>query len=222
LLAHAGALLDLGTGGGERIARLAPLPSVSIATDAYPPNVTVATRRLAPLGVEVIQSDPASHHSDRPQAGNRWPERRLPLADNSFDLVLASRSALSPLEVARILRRGGRLLTIQNGVEWRGETLADALGGTPLEWMLPGRGWNVGDTFRRSGLRIIDWREQGTTTTYRDIGTIVYTLRHVPWLIVDFHVERYRERLYRLHQRLHREGPFMTRGYTHLIEAHKP
>ena len=34
--------------------------------------------------------------------------------------------------------------------------------------------------------------------------------------------ERYRERLYRLHQRLHREGPFMTRGYTYLIEAHKP
>jgi SAM-dependent methyltransferase len=222
LLAEAGSALDLGTGGGERLAGLVPLPPVSIATEAYPPSVSVAVQRLAPLGVQVIQTDPNTHHADGPQAGNRWSERRLPLADSSFDLVLASRSAFSPLEVARILRRGGRLLTIQNGVEWRGETLADALGGTPPEWTLPGRGWNVGETFRRSGLRIVEWREQGTTTAYHDIGAVVFTLLHVPWLIVDFDVERYRQRLYGLHERIQREGPFLTRGYAYLIEARKP
>lgn len=85
-----------------------------------------------------------------------------------------------------------------------------------------GRGWNVGDTFRRSGLRILGWREQGTTTTYRNIGAVVYTLLHVPWLIDDFHVEHYRDRLYSLHQQIQREGPFTTRGYSYLIEAQKP
>ena len=118
------------------------------------------------------------------------------------------------MEVARVLRPGGRLLTIQNGVEWRGETLADA-------WTIPGRGWNVGETLRESGLRIVSWREQATSTSFHDIGAVVYMLMHVPWLVVDFDVPRFRDRLYRLHQRIQREGAFTTRGYVYLIEAEK-
>jgi hypothetical protein len=144
------------------------------------------------------------------------------VADNSFDLVLASRSAFSPVEVARVLRPSGRLRTIQNGVEWRGETLADALGGTRPDWTVPGHGWNVGETLRASGLRILTWREQPTSTTYHDIGAVVYMLLHVPWLIVDFDVPRFRDQLYRLHQRIQREGSFTTRGYAYVIEALSP
>ncbi len=79
---------------------------------------------------------------------------------------------------------------MENGVEWSGETLADALAGTPPEWTIPGHGWNVGETFQQSGLRILTWREQSTSITYRDIGAVVYTLLHIPWLIVDFEVSR--------------------------------
>jgi|SRR5579884_2033633 len=222
LVTDATALLDLGTGGGERMARLAPFPPLAVATEAYPPNVPLAAQRLAPLGMQVVGTDPNCHHARGPQRGNRWPERRLPFADNTFDLVLASRSAFSSAEVARLLRPGGTVLTVQGGVEWRGETLADALGGTPPEWTLPGHGWEVGESFRQAGLRIIDWTEQATTTAYCDIGAVVYTLLHVPWLIVDFDVDRYRRRLFRLHQRIQREGPFITRGYERLIEARKP
>jgi tRNA G46 methylase TrmB len=48
------ALLDLGTGGGEFLATLAPLPPSTVATEGYPPNVDVARKRLALLGVEVV------------------------------------------------------------------------------------------------------------------------------------------------------------------------
>ena len=172
--------------------------------------------------MQVVGTDQNCHHSAGPQSGNRWPERRQPFADDAFDLVLASHSAFSPSEIARVLRPGGVLLTMQHGVEWRGETLADALEGTPPEWTLPGHGWNVGDSFRRAGFRIIDWAEQPTAWTYHDIAEVVYTLLHLPWLVVDFDLGRYRERLYRLHQRLQREGGFTTRGYEYLIEAAKP
>jgi uncharacterized protein YbaR (Trm112 family) len=221
LLRGAGSVLDLGTGGGEHLARLGPLPLLTVATEAYAPNVSVAEDRLAPFGVRVIQADPNTHRGDGPQPGNRWPERRLPLADKNFDVVLASRSAFSPVEVAHVLRPGGRLLTIQNGVEWRGETLAEALAGTPPEWTIPGRGWNVGETLRESGLRILTWREQATSTTYHDIGAVIYMLLHVPWLVVDFDVSRFRDRLFGLHQRIQHEGTFTTRGYVYLIEAEK-
>lgn len=222
LLQGAGSLLDLGTGGGEHLARLGPFPQAAVATEAHAPNVNVAAERLMPLGVRVIQADPNTHRGDGPQPDNGWPEGRLPLADKSFDLVLASRSAFNPTEVARVMRPGGRLLTIQNGVEWRGETLADALGGMRPEWTIPGHGWNVGETLRASGLRILAWREQATSTSYQDIGAVVYMLLHVPWLIVDVDVTRFRDRLYRLHQRIQREGSFTTRGYVYVIEAEKP
>ena len=52
-LSHVTALLDLGTGGGEFLAGLAPLPALTCATEGYPPNLPLARRRLEPLGVQV-------------------------------------------------------------------------------------------------------------------------------------------------------------------------
>jgi hypothetical protein len=66
------------------------------------------------------------------------------------------------------------------------------------------------------------WREQTISTTYHDIRAVVYMLLHVPWLVVDFELSRFREKLYALHERMQREGNFTTRGYSYLIEAVKP
>ena len=82
-------------------------------------------------------------------------------------------------------------------------------------------GWDVGDSFRQAGLHIVDWTEYGWTTTYHDIRAVVYELLHVPWSIIDFDLERYRQRLFRLHQRMQAEGGFRARGYTRVIEAQK-
>ncbi len=60
------------------------------------------------------------------------------------------------------------------------------------------------------------------TTTYVDIGAVVYVLRAVPWTITDFTVERYRERLYQLHLQIKREGGFTVRGHHRLLEMRKP
>jgi hypothetical protein len=69
----AGSLLDLGTGGGELLAELAPLPEHTVATEGHPPNVPIARRRLGPLGVEVVEVEEGG---------------RLPLPDAAFDLVI--------------------------------------------------------------------------------------------------------------------------------------
>ena len=113
-------------------------------------------------------------------------------------------------------------MTRQGSSEWRGETIADALGGTPPDWTLPGFGWDVGDSFRQTGLNILDWTDYSVAVTYHDIGAVVYELLHVPWSVVDFDLNRYRERLFRLHRRMQVEGGFRTRANTHVIEAQKP
>jgi SAM-dependent methyltransferase/uncharacterized protein YbaR (Trm112 family) len=222
LVALASGVLDLGTGGGERLAAYGPFPSIAVATEAYAPNVTLARERLGPIGVQVIWNDTACQNSLGPEPGNRWPQRRLPFADATFDVVLARRTAFSPREVARILKPGGLVLTLQNRTDWQGETLADALGATPPEWAIPGQGWFVGHTLFEAGFRVERWEERTGTTTFLDIGAVVYTLLHAPWTIPDFDLGRYRERLYRLHQRMRAEGGFTTRSSGMLIEARKP
>ena len=66
-------MLDIECGGGEMLSRLPGLPAFMVASEGWAPNITVAGRRLRPLGAHVIG---ATH--DRPA---------LPFADESFDLV---------------------------------------------------------------------------------------------------------------------------------------
>jgi hypothetical protein len=47
-------LLDLGTGEGGWLAALPGRPARTVATEAWPPNVEVARRRLEPLGIAVV------------------------------------------------------------------------------------------------------------------------------------------------------------------------
>ena len=48
-------LLDMGTGGGELLSSLNPLPKNTFATETYRPNVLIAKKRLEPLGIRVVE-----------------------------------------------------------------------------------------------------------------------------------------------------------------------
>jgi SAM-dependent methyltransferase len=91
-----GSMLDLGTGGGELLAALAPLPTRTVATEGYAPNVAVARRRLEPLGVEVV---------DTTALGDE--QEPLPFPSGSVELVINRHESYAPREVHRILAPGG-------------------------------------------------------------------------------------------------------------------
>ena len=221
LVQTAASLVDLGTGGGERLSRLGPFPARSFATEAYGPNVPTATKRLQPLGVTVVQTHPGIHDSRGPQPDGSFPERRLPFPDAHFELVLAHSSAFCPAEVFRVLCPGGILLTAQ-GAPPLSPTLADVLEGPIPEWAKPGQGWDIDATLDEAGFEIIEKLDVFPKTTYWDIGAVVYVLRTVPWTITDFTVERYRERLYHLHLQIKREGGFTVQQHQRLLEMRKP
>ena len=65
-----------------------------VATEAHPPNFHLASQRLTPLGVTVLDV----------RLGERDP---LPFAEGEFQLVLNRHSAFNPGEVARILAPAG-------------------------------------------------------------------------------------------------------------------
>lgn len=81
-------LLDMGTGGGEFLSSLRPLPPYTCATEAYAPNVPIAKARLAPLGVRVFETES---------------DEMLPFADQRFEcrkhsMFSASLIATSPFQ----------------------------------------------------------------------------------------------------------------------------
>src|SRR5829696_3669039 len=116
-------LLDMGTGGGERLSRLPVLPAGTVATEGWPPNAPIAARRLRPLGVLVVQVDGAPDNLDQEPGGvlgSSGGERRggLPFRRASFHLVTNRHEAFVAAEVARILAPGGCFLTQQIAFPW--------------------------------------------------------------------------------------------------------
>lgn len=207
LMHSAQAVLDLDTGGGERLLDLRPhWPARVCATEGYAPNLRLATAQLAPLGVRVFGVE-SNDSAD------------LPFADASFDLILNRHGGLNISEIARVLTVGGRFLTQQV----HGQTLLDLLtlfGATPQwpdaapEKYLP--------LIARAGLELVELHEYSGAEVFADVGAIVYFLHAIPWLVPGFNVATQLAPLRALHKRVGRGEPlrFATHGY--LIEARKP
>jgi len=200
-------MLDLQSGGGEMLAGLPVLPPLMVATEGHAPNVAVAARRLRPRGAHVVATD------DR--------RRALPLAPASFDLV-TSRHPVDTWwdEIARVLRPGGTYLSQQVGRASVHELSEHFLG--PFE---PGAKRDP-EAARRAalaaGLVVTELRHERPRTEFCDVGAVVYFLRLVVWIVPGFTVDRYRDRLRALHERIERDGPFVTYASRFLIEATRP
>src|SRR5438128_10176012 len=90
-------LLDLGTGGGEWLAELSYRPPRTVATEAWGPNVAIASARLRPLGIVVVQVASARDNTGEPLEGTASP---LPIPDAAFHLVVDSPVSFEVDEVA--------------------------------------------------------------------------------------------------------------------------
>lgn len=202
-LPTATAMLDMGTGGGEFLASLGPVPPVAMATEGYAPNLPIARDRLEPLGVRVVAVEEDS---------------ALPFGDALFDLVVNRHESYDPNEVRRVLRPGGRFLTQQvGGTNDRDlNRLLGAPGGDDFA------GWDLAAAragLVAAGLTVVTAEEAFPASRFRDAGAVVAYLKSVPWQVPDFSVSRYAERLLALHRRIVAEGPLAVGGHRFLLVA---
>ena len=200
LLRRAHSLLDLDTGGGELLAELAPLPPHTVAVEGWPPNTPVARDRLAPYGVSVVTE--------------------LPGGEEEFDLVLSRHGRLPADDIARLLRRGGTVLSQQVGSDDLAELNAALGAPKPLA-----KTWTAEvavAALEAAGLQVTDVREEHPALVFHDIGAVVYQLRAVPWQIRDFDVRRYDRALRRLDAVIRTEGQFTAVAHRFLVEASRP
>jgi len=207
LMGAVAAMLDMDTGGGERLlAMRAAWPAKMVATEAYPPNLKLARERLEPLGATVVEVDLSEQH-------------RMPFADAEFGLVLNRHGAFNAAEVARILTPGGVFFTQQVHGLWAHDLLA-AFGATPQwpqatpERYLP--------RLTAAGLAIIMHEDWTGALTFTDVGALVYYLKAVPWLVPGFSVEKHLENLLALQRRLEKEERLVFAAKKYMIEARKP
>ncbi|GAA0476332.1 class I SAM-dependent methyltransferase [Streptomyces stramineus] len=207
-LARASAALDIQTGGGEVLAGAAKLPPLMVATESWPPNVAKATRLLHPLGAVVVADE------DEPP---------LPFADAAFDLV-TSRHPVTVWwdEIARVLRPGGTYLAQHVGPASVFELVEYFLGPQPEEVRRARHPDDARRDAAAAGLDVVDLRSESLRIEFSDIGAVIYFLRKVIWMVPGFTVERYRDRLRELHDRIQAEGPFVAHSARFLIEARKP
>ena len=122
------AVLDVGCGTGELLARLA----LQAELDAYGTDLTVRALRIA------------ARRTPPPMGSLRWfasnADRGLPFPDDALDLVISIKAPKPTGEFARVLRPGGRALiatpAIDDLIELRTQTAGGALARDPAKAVL--------------------------------------------------------------------------------------
>lgn len=204
-LSNKSSLLDLGTGGGEFLASLVPLPLDTHATESYPPNQNLARERLSSLNVEVHATE-----TDSP----------LPFSDQHFDLVISRHESYDPSEVWRILKPGGLFITQQVGgldnLELN-QVLEDDPSITFSNWGLAAALTGLYEV----GFLIERAEKAALKSKFMDIGAVVYYLKAIPWQVEGFAVETHYSPLVELHNIIERQGEIVATAHRFLIVARK-
>ena len=196
-------MLDMGTGGGERLARLSPRPKLTVATEAWPPNVAVAAARLHPLGIAVVQDEgaPDNVRQESAQQGGAQPggakpdgakpdgaqRGRLPFRDGAFGLVANRHEAFLAAEVSRVLAPGGAFITQQadfHSYDDLYRLLGLEVPDQPDSW-LPLARQQVED----AGLVVQTAVCGDESQAFHDVGAVVYYLSVVSWAIPEFSID---------------------------------
>jgi SAM-dependent methyltransferase len=206
-LAAVSAALDIQTGGGEVLSGAAKFPPTMAAVESWPPNAALATKLLHPRGVVVVAT------RDQPP---------LPFADEAFDLVTSRHpNTVWWTEIARVLRPGGSYFAQQIGPATMSELVEYFIGPQPQKWAEFQPDAQSAQA-QAAGLQVVDLRIERPRAEFFDIGAVIYFLRKVIWTVPDFTVDRYRERLRELHDRITHDGPFVAHASRVLVEARKP
>lgn len=190
VLPQVDSLLDLGTGGGERLMKFQDLwPAKTVATEEWEPNFLLASERLTPLGAAVVRANGDEVSS-------------LPFPDESFGLVISRHTAYNLAEVERVLKPGGIFLTQQVDGRWLQE-LVRFMGAEP-QWAYFTLNYTLRKLLNETNLQLQLAENWTGHLIFYDVGAIVYYLKAVPWSVEGFSVETHLDKLLALQARLDR------------------
>lgn len=203
-LHHASCAVDLGTGGGEVLLRVAEGANARvIATEQWGPNARFAHGRLQPRGISLVWCEAEA--------------RRMPFRDSAFDLVLDRHEALDPAEVDRVLRPGGNLLTQQV----TSRTWPELRRHFPRATVFANHDVEYPAAFRALGYEV-EFQRHDFEVAFPTLAALVQMLVVAPWTIPDFDVERDTVALRAIEAELSRPEGITLQDGRYLLRARKP
>jgi len=203
-------MLDMGTGGGEVLSRLKARASLTVGTEAWPPNVPVASKRLRPLGIHVVWDEGTPDNFD-----GYGVKGRIPFRDAAFSLVCNRHDAFYAPEVARVLRPSGTFITQQldhHSYDDFYRALELQPPDEPATW-LPRAQNQVED----AGLKTLRAESADEVQYFDDVGALIYYLKVVSWAVLGFDVADCMPALRKLHERMQDE-PLVIRQRRFLLD----
>ena len=187
---RAESLLDMGTGGGEFLTSLAPLPNHTCATEGYEPNFSIAKKKLEPLGVKVVYCQ----------------NENLSFNNEEFELIIDRHANYNPKEVFRTLKQGGIFITQQVGDNNNFKLRFTLNGNSDLQREREGSLELAVNELEVAGFEILERIEDFTIMRIFDVGAIVYYLKAISFEFPDFTVEKYYDKLVEINQHINDKG----------------
>ncbi len=183
-------LLDMGTGGGERLLTFGHPYKRTSVTEGWLPNYERLQKVLKPLGITIVYVDETD---------------RLDFPDDSFDIVLNSHESYDPREVRRVLRSGGLFITQQVG-EKNGLILSEKM---KMVEQRDHRKWSLnvaGEGLKKANFSLIFGQEFFPYQKFYDMEGLIYYMKRIPWEYPNFSVSVHFDELLRLQNELSLNG----------------
>lgn len=210
------AVLDVGTGGGERFLSLADAFGRGLGTDASAAMIADARENLGRL---------AEAGDDR--AGRVsfevMPAQALALPAAGFDVVLNRHAPLSVGEIARVLRPGGLFITQQVGAR-NSHNICAVFGCTVGGPYLAAPGLDhvaLASAFRAHGFQVVCAAEYDVRWWIRDAASLLFWMQALP-LPENFDIERHWRQVQYILARYTTDQGILTNEHRELLIVRKP
>lgn len=198
-------LLDMGTGGGEFLLALKHPFALTSVTEGYPSNVELCNKKLAPLGITVVQT---------------YEDDKLSFENNSFDIVINRHESFDSAEVGRVLKKGGYFITQQvggrNDCDLSKRLIKDFTPQFPIHTLE-----NNLEALRKSGFLIKHAEEAFTPVRFFDVGALVYFAKIIEWEFPNFSVDNSFDSLCQCQREIEENGFVQGTEHRFIIVAQK-
>jgi hypothetical protein len=166
----------------------------------------MAKTRLEPLWIKFIAD---------------YSDADIPLPDASLDLILNRHGAYCEEELMCLLKPGVIFLTKQVG--GHNDIRLNELIQDEVEFMVSC--WTkdlISRQLKDAGVELLTVKEKFPPAESRDIGAVVFHLCDISWQIKDFNINKYHDKLYRIHQKILTNCPLQLHEHSILVEARNP
>ena len=172
-------VLDIGTGGGERLIEFASFFKKGVGIDFDTDMIEKAKENMPVYLEDKISFLVMS-------------AEKLKFPENTFDIVLNRHAPLYPKEIIEVLKPAGFFITEQVGSK-NTENICNIFGcGVGGEYEIDPQHNidNIINFFKNNGCKIIDYNKYNVKYWFSDIESLIFWLKGIP-IPEDFHIEKH-------------------------------